>query len=201
VIRRVMRPETARAVTAALEGSLEEGGTGMRARIDGFRVAGKTGTAQKIEEGTGRYSARGRVASFIGFVPADAPRVVVLALLDEPQTSSYGGVVAAPLFRAIAAGALERLGVTAPPPPGWQEAQLGAPPVSVHMEASAVPPIGMPSFLGLSLREALERARELGWTVRVSGRGYVEQQTPAPGAAAAPGKAVRLSLAPVRDAL
>src|SRR5260370_42637621 len=94
IIRRVMRPETAATVTSMLERVLDEGGTGTKARVPGFRVAGKTGTAQKIEAGTGRYSAHARIASFVGFVPAEAPRLVILALLDEPQTSSYGGIVA-----------------------------------------------------------------------------------------------------------
>jgi len=197
IVRRVMLPETARAVTAMLEGVLEEGGTGTRARVEGFRVAGKTGTAQKIAAGTGRYSARGRIASFIGFLPADAPRVAILALVDEPETSSYGGIVAAPIFRAIATGAMERLGVTPAPAPALQEATLDVRAAAVPVEA----PVGMPSFIGLSMRTALERARDLGWAVHVVGTGYVASQTPPPGAAAAPGKALLLSFTPARDAL
>jgi cell division protein FtsI (penicillin-binding protein 3) len=197
VVRRVMKPETARAVTTMLERVLEDGGTGTRARVPGFRVAGKTGTAQKIEAGTGRYSARGRIASFVGFLPAEAPRLVVLALLDEPETSSYGGIVAAPIFQAVAAGAMERLGITAPTTPELQEAALDVTPADEPAEA----PIGMPSFIGLSMRTALARARDLGWAVQVVGTGYVASQTPPPGAAAAPGKALVLSLAPSSDTL
>jgi cell division protein FtsI (penicillin-binding protein 3) len=192
VVRRVMRPETASALTAMLERVLAEGGTGTRAAVAGLRVAGKTGTSQKVEPGTGRYSERGRIASFVGFLPADAPRVVILALLDEPETSSYGGVVAAPIFRTIAAGAMERLGITPALPPEWQEAALAESPA----EPPAGSPIGMPSFIGLSMQAALERARDLGWAVQVVGTGYVASQTPPPGAAAAPGKALLLSLAP-----
>lgn len=197
VVRRVMRPETAQAVTAMLERVLEEGGTGTLAKVEGFRVAGKTGTAQKIAAGTGRYSAHGRIASFIGFLPADAPRVVVLALVDEPETSSYGGIVAAPIFRAIATGTMARLGITPATLPAWQEAKLDARAVAPRSEA----PVGMPSFIGLSMRTALERARDLGWAVQVIGTGYVASQTPAPGAAAAPGKALLLSFAPAHDSL
>jgi cell division protein FtsI (penicillin-binding protein 3) len=196
VVRRVMRPETAATITAMLERVLDEGGTGTRARVAGFRVAGKTGTAQKIAEGTGRYSPHARIASFVGFLPADAPRLVVLALIDEPQTSSYGGIVAAPVFAEIAAGAMERLGVTAPTVPAVQEASA-----AFVRDAPPHAPLGMPSFIGLSMRSALERARDLGWAVQVVGSGYVASQIPPPGATAAPGRALTLSLAPASDTL
>jgi cell division protein FtsI (penicillin-binding protein 3) len=198
VVRRVMRPETARAVTAMLERVVEEGGTGTRARIEGVRVAGKTGTAQKVEPGTGRYSPHGRIASFIGFLPADAPRLVILALVDEPRTSTYGGIVAAPVFRAIASEAIARLGVGLPQAPDWQQAAFP----EAGLVRAAAAPTGVPSFLGLSMRAALARARELGWVVaEVNGTGYVTSQVPPPGAAAAPGKALVLNLTPADDVL
>jgi cell division protein FtsI (penicillin-binding protein 3) len=198
VVRRVMRPETARQVTAMLETVVDgEGGTGTRARVAGVRVAGKTGTAQKVEPGTGRYSARGRIASFVGFVPADAPRLVILTLLDEPESSTYGGIVAAPIFREIAVAALERLGVAVAPPADVREAALDA---DQDGRAPFVP-AGVPSFLGLSMRDAVERARELGWVVQVRGRGYVTTQAPPPGAVAAPGKELVLNLTPASDFL
>jgi cell division protein FtsI (penicillin-binding protein 3) len=200
VVRRVMRPQTAAAVTTMLERVLEEGGTGTKAQVAGFRVAGKTGTAQKIDVGTGHYSAHGRIASFVGFLPAEAPRAVVLALVDEPRTSTYGGIVAAPIFQVIAAAAMERLGVSADQPAGVLEAALEAsPPVPAVPET--VTRVGVPSFLGLSMHTALARARDLGWIVQVDGNGYVIEQTPAPGAAAAPGKTLKLRLAAAGDSL
>ena len=95
-------------VTQLLQGVVE-GGTGTQARIDGISVAGKTGTAQKVEHG--RYSARDRMSSFVGFVPADAPRFVILVVIDSPRTATYGGIVAAPVFRQIAEYGLDRLGL------------------------------------------------------------------------------------------
>jgi cell division protein FtsI (penicillin-binding protein 3) len=180
-----------------LEQVVEEGGTGTKARIEGVRVAGKTGTSQKVERGTGRYSPDARVASFVGFLPADAPRLVILVLVDEPQTAKYGGMVAAPIFQAIGAAAMERLGVIpSRPAPEWPEAE-------VLTAAAAVPqaPLGEPSFIGLSKRRAVERARDLGWMVQVNGEGYVQSQNPEPGAPAAPGKELVLSLAPSSDVL
>ncbi len=111
-VRRVMRRATARVLATLLRGAVEgDGGTGHLARISGVAVAGKTGTSQKVDPNTGRYSPTARVGSFVGFVPADAPRFVVLVMIDEPGESPYGGVVAAPVFRRIATALLGRVGV------------------------------------------------------------------------------------------
>jgi cell division protein FtsI (penicillin-binding protein 3) len=111
-IRRVIQPDTAQVVRALLRGAVEhDDGTGRLARIPGVAVAGKTGTSQKVDPGTGRYSAKARVASFAGIVPADAPRFVIVVVIDEPAKSPYGGVVAAPVFREIAAATLGRIGI------------------------------------------------------------------------------------------
>jgi cell division protein FtsI (penicillin-binding protein 3) len=104
--RRVISPETAGTVARMMEGVTAAGGTGMNAAVEGFRVAGKTGTAQKVDPITKGYSVDKRTASFIGFVPIDNPRLTILVVIDEPKTSPYGGVVAAPAFGAIAQQAL-----------------------------------------------------------------------------------------------
>ncbi len=104
---RVLRSETARVLTQMLAHVVEEG-TGENAQIAGYQVAGKTGTAKKLDE-NGNYTNR-YVASFIGFLPASRPRVVVAAILDEPRTV-YGGVAAAPLFQEVARYAIQRLGI------------------------------------------------------------------------------------------
>lgn len=103
---RVISAKTARTVTRMMTWVTREGGTAEAAAIPGFRVAGKTGTAQKIDPVTRAYSRELYVASFVGFVPASSPEVVVLVLLDEPKRSYYGGKVAAPAFRRIAVAAL-----------------------------------------------------------------------------------------------
>lgn len=103
---RVVSAETARTVTRMMTWVTRAGGTAEAAAIPGFRVAGKTGTAQKIDPVTRAYSRELYVASFVGFVPASNPDVVVLVLLDEPRRSHYGGKVAAPAFRRIAVAAL-----------------------------------------------------------------------------------------------
>lgn len=182
VVRRVISEATAATLTSILKGVVDEGGTGVLASVDGFEVAGKTGTAQKAEHGV--YT-RKRVASFVGFVPADQPRLVMAVILDEPETSVYGGTVAAPAFRNIAAATLQRLAVvpdkTTPQPaaPALQEAAVNKIPRKAEREIGED---GVPDFVGLSLREAVEKARTMKIKVEMRGNGYVVKQSPAPGA-------------------
>ncbi len=102
---RVYRTDVARTVTRMLQGVVEEDGSGKRARIPGTIVAGKTGTAQKHDKKTGTYG-KGRMASFVGFAPADKPRYLTLVMVDEPTKNQYGGVVAAPVFQEVTRMAL-----------------------------------------------------------------------------------------------
>jgi cell division protein FtsI (penicillin-binding protein 3) len=106
---RVLSAETARAVRAMLELAVQPGGTGPRARIVGWRVAGKTGTAHKLENGA--YAADKYLSSFVGFAPASAPRLVVAVMIDEPSGQYYGGAVAAPVFAQVMQGALRLMNV------------------------------------------------------------------------------------------
>jgi len=106
--KRVLSEKTADAMTKMLRRVVSEG-TGKRAAIAGFSVAGKTGTAQKIDSGTGQYSEKGFMSSFVGFVPADAPMLTILVMIDEPQEETFGGEVAAPAFAVIGREALHYL--------------------------------------------------------------------------------------------
>lgn len=115
VKRRVVSPETARTVTSILEGVVTDG-TGAKAAIPGFRVAGKTGTAQKIDPRTGAYSSTLFVGSFVGFVPADNPRLAMIVVIDEPQGEAWGGTIAAPVFRRVGEQVLNYLGVSSDEP-------------------------------------------------------------------------------------
>jgi cell division protein FtsI (penicillin-binding protein 3) len=107
---KVLSAEAAREVRAMLELAVQPGGTGPRARIMGWRVAGKTGTAHKQENGS--YAANKYISSFVGFAPASAPRLVIAVMLDEPSAGEYyGGAVAAPVFAQVMQGALRLLAV------------------------------------------------------------------------------------------
>jgi cell division protein FtsI (penicillin-binding protein 3) len=98
-------------MTTMLEGAVTNG-TGAKAAIPGFRVAGKTGTAQKIDPRTGAYSSTQFVGSFVGYVPAESPRLAMIVVIDEPQGEAWGGTVAAPVFRRVGEQVLNYLGVS-----------------------------------------------------------------------------------------
>ena len=110
----VVKPETARAVRKMLEMATLPGGTAPKAQVVGYRVAGKTGTAHKLE---GRTYADKYLSSFVGFAPVSAPRIVVAVMIDEPSAGQhYGGAVAAPVFSAVTGAALRLLGVPSDAP-------------------------------------------------------------------------------------
>jgi cell division protein FtsI/penicillin-binding protein 2 len=110
--RRVISSRTASQVSRMLEGVLSAGGTAEEAQVDGYTLAGKTGTAEKAIEGG--YSKTDFVASFIGFAPARDPRLLIAVMVDTPRGQIYGGVVAAPAFEKIVSFALPYLRI----PPG-----------------------------------------------------------------------------------
>jgi cell division protein FtsI (penicillin-binding protein 3) len=107
--QRVLSRETATSVASMLEGVLTPGGTATEAAIRGYRLAGKTGTANKPDPVVGGYSKSKYVASFVGFAPAADPRLLVAVMVDEPKGAYYGGVVAAPAFKEITSFALPYL--------------------------------------------------------------------------------------------
>lgn len=203
--RRVVSPETAKAVARMMEGVAAEGGTGTSASVEGYRVAGKTGTAQKVDPVTKGYSASKRTASFIGFVPADRPRLTILVMIDEPKTSPYGGVVAAPAFSAIALQGLCYLKV----PP---DTVVRSKPKTVEVQArSAVEEDSsaaeggvveegegntMPNFRGMSMRQTLKVMEEQGLNVRLHGSGRAVEQSPLPGHRIRPNDQIWVKFAP-----
>jgi cell division protein FtsI (penicillin-binding protein 3) len=115
VKRRVISPETARTVTSILEGVVTDG-TGSKAAIEGFRVAGKTGTAQKIDRRTRAYSTTKFVSSFAGYVPAENPKLAMIVVIDEPSGEAWGGTVAAPVFRRVGEQVLKYWGISSNEP-------------------------------------------------------------------------------------
>ncbi len=110
VIKRVLSEKTSQQMIGILKTAVKNG-TGKNAEAPGFDVAGKTGTAQKMDKETRRYSKTAFVSSFIGFVPADNPKLAILVMVDEPQGTYWGGEVAAPAFREIAKQVLRYINV------------------------------------------------------------------------------------------
>ena len=172
-------PATARTLERMLEAVVEEG-TGRLAAVPGYRVAGKTGTAQKPVPGG--YSPDKHLASFVGFVPARDPAFVALIAVDEPVGLFHGGEVAAPVFAAVARGALSYLGVPADLPIAEPGPPSPPPLVAQRRAMPPPPPAGtVPDLLGLSARQALTLAATAGLRPDLHGSGFVARQSPPPG--------------------
>jgi cell division protein FtsI (penicillin-binding protein 3) len=111
VVRRVISPETARRVRDYLVSVTQGGGTGTRAAVPGFTVAGKTGTTEKYELEARGYSKTRTVASFVGLIPAEAPELTILVAVEDPRRGRHGSTVSAPVFREVAQRSLPLLGI------------------------------------------------------------------------------------------
>jgi cell division protein FtsI (penicillin-binding protein 3) len=217
--RQVVPPQVATALTHMLTAVTGEGGTGVEAAIDGIPVAGKTGTAQKPDHVRGGYAENRWLSSFVGFAPADDPRVVLAVVIDEPVIAHYGGTVAAPAFRRIMQASLRHLEV------GPSTPMLGAEPRIARGEASTptpqqpvlADPIGLaeereqiaargratgkfqvPDLIGQTTRTALIVARHAGLELAMRGSGVVVQQQPRPGSIAQVGTTIEATLVPPR---
>ena len=192
-LRRTINADTAAALTTIMEGVVTDG-TAKRARIDGYTVAGKTGTAQKLIDG--QYSHSDHYASFVGFVPSRDPVLAIVVVIDSAKgpNGDHGGTVAAPIFRNIAEPALRYFGVpsTINPPPAVLLARndlpVAAPTHSPERRAEPVisliadgPPDTVPDVRGLSAREAVRKLVTLGLNAHASGDGFVISQSPEPG--------------------
>ena len=110
IVRRAVSTNTARALIRIMKSVTNEGGTGIKAAPEGYTACGKTGTAQKINE-KGTYEEGQYIASFVGFAPAEKPEISILVMIDEPQESHYGGIVAAPVFKKIASETLQYMNI------------------------------------------------------------------------------------------
>jgi len=194
--RRVLKEETAKVLTRMMVEVTGPHGTGVRAAIQGYPVAGKTGTAQKVKNG--QYSRRDYVSSFAGFAPAENPRIAAIVIVDEPRGEIYGGEVAAPLFSRVVWEALRELGV---PPEGETGPILQASLTQARL-APLTDPIterlavqeGVPDFRGLTLREVLSLLEQVKIPAEIDGTGVVYDQEPPPGGRLEKGKVCRVFL-------
>jgi len=189
VLKLPISPASVRLVRSSLESVVLEG-TAKLAGIPGYRAAGKTGTAQKA--GKGGYLQNRYVSSFVGFAPVEEAAFVLAIVLDEPWPSYHGGETAAPIFGRIASQALLYLGVRPERDPQdvWPakkedegpQVQLAAlEPEEEAPEVVEPPPGTLPFFVGLTARQALARAGELGLRPTLIGHGVVSAQSPPAG--------------------
>jgi len=199
-VRRVISDDTAKKVSLMLERVVSSEGTGMRGSLEKYRVAGKTGTSQKYDIKLKEYSREKYTGSFVGFLPADNPKLAILVMLDEPKKSYYGGTVAAPVFKKIAEQTLAYMKVT-PVEEGsssasYRQAAAEANPVTSMTRVLRTPAGGklgtMPDLKGLTLREILV---SMGSSPsRIKGSGVVVQQFPLSGRPIKKGDPYRIKL-------
>lgn len=215
VRRRVVSAQVATQLQEMLIAVTEDGGTGTEAAIPGYRVAGKTATAQKADPKSGRYSLDNYVASFVGFVPAHDPVVAIAVVLDEPRVDYAGGSVAAPIFREVGEMALRLRGIS---PRGTKQVSLKElanrpdPARTVHalLSTGNTPGIQelvsggevteskvrLPDLTGIPMRSATRRVIDLGVTPAVFGTGLLTRQVPPPGSVVEKGSSVELHFEP-----
>ncbi len=201
-VRRVLSPQTAHLITSFMVGVTRPGGTAPRAAIEGFTVAGKTGTSQKPRtDGRKGYDPTKFIGSFVGFVPAENPKLAILVVINEPKGIPYGGIVAAPAFKAIASRSLQYLNIMphlAPLPEMASLHPFSSPKESgrikekkaflAPVKPSSTPErVNLPDFSGMSMRRVIRWGARHGVNLTLKGSGRACRQFPKPGTPVSPG--------------
>jgi len=202
-VRRVLSPTEAATMRLMLANATLPNSTGWNARIPGYHVAGKTGTAQKPDFIRGGYSKTAYISSFAGFVPAGNPRYVLYLAIDNPKKGYYGSQVAAPLFARMAQYLVRRAGL---PPVMITESNVISPSeqkltrlqtqalADLKRSGTEADPNAFPNLVGLTLREAMVKIRGATSKVDVRGHGLVVRTVPAAGSGLTNAKRVTLVL-------
>jgi cell division protein FtsI (penicillin-binding protein 3) len=212
--RRVISPELAATLRGMLYAVTQKGGTAEKMSLPGYKFAGKTGTAQEVDPATRRYSPDKWASSFVGFAPLDNPRILVFVMIDEPQGTHYGSLVAGPVWQAVTADALRWMGVPPTEPletvaskekDGKAQKSVAPPSIEEPEDASEPQPVvddeadearpAVPDFAGMSVAEALQAAARVGLRIQILGSGLATAQSPGPGATR-PGVACKVSFTP-----
>ena len=208
---RVISAETAQELQDMLEGVVTDG-TAKSSKLEGYTAAGKTGTAQKVDEKTGRYSATKYIASFAGFAPATNPLISMIVVIDEPVGLHHGGEIAAPVFKRVAEQVLRYMSVP-PDVPSYapqyvvkrpkpeskpkQEREPNPPTagltqlVAMHVD-TALGDVAVPDFRGKSLRQVTEECLRTGLRLQSIGSGAAAGQSPPPGASVPAGASIQV---------
>ncbi|MDD5231899.1 MAG: penicillin-binding protein [Syntrophales bacterium] len=185
-VRQVVSARTAQKMTSILTDVVSaDDGTGKNARIVNVSVAGKTGTSQKFDFSIHKYSSERVRTSFMGFFPAEDPRIAIFVMLDEPKRDKWGGVAAAPVFRSIGEQILRCYegipGEVVEPKIEDEGADQNIRLVDMAVSDGIEDTTSMPDFRGLSVKNVLKLARERGIALSVIGSGWAVRQAPSPG--------------------
>lgn len=203
--RKIFSPMYTKAITKMLESVVTKEGTGIQAQIAEWPVAGKTGTSQKIDPETKKYSRTKHISTFVGFAPASHPVLVGLVILDEPTVKFYAGETAAPTFRDIMRASLQHLNI---PPEVDKPKSTESPSLAMayslkklekseddaqaQVETDDKSRIKLPDLKGLTIRETLNAVPVGDLNVQVIGSGILKSQSPPAGEWLRPGSKVKL---------
>lgn len=208
-IKRILSESTAATMKLMLMQATSREGTGYRAQVPGFLVAGKTGTAQKVDLKSGGYIKGAYISSFAGFAPAHDPEFVVYVAVDHPKKEVYGSQTAAPIFASIMQYALRRAGLS--PMVIGQEHLIDQQSIQIQKrQRTALRGLKtknlshgskevMPHLLGLSAREALKELAQLPQPVEIKGEGWLIRSFPGPGDLLDESDTIRLEFASSQD--
>ncbi len=194
--KRLIGKTASRILRKLLEGVVEFG-TGEKAQVEGYRVGGKTGTAAKWDSEEGHYSKSKYLSSFIGFAPVDDPVIIVTVWIDEPKKAKYGGTIAAPVFSRICRDTLFYMGI--PKDKNFSEKDYEVLVYNMNSRNANIPgdkdkskdvqlmplqDVGngdtMPSFIGMTMKEARNKLIDIGMDYDFKGMGFVVSQEPKP---------------------
>lgn len=198
--RRILTEEMASNLRMMLTAATGAQGTGKRARIPGFLVGGKTGTAQMVDFKNGGYKKGAYVSSFAGFAPAHDPRFVIYIAVDAPKKAYYGSEVAAPVFAKVAQFAIRQIGL---PPVLLSQSDVVNKKGRLSLNESqaraihrvlATSPTSFPDLNGLALREAIKRIGPTKASIKIQGSGFVKRTIPEAGTDFGDGKPITLIL-------
>lgn len=209
--RNIFSAKTSENVSRMLETVTQEGGTGIKAQLEEWPVAGKTGTAQKVDERTHKYSRSKYVASFVGFAPSKNPNLVAMVMIDEPRKKYYGSETAAPAFREVMRASLLRQGVqpinsterthelanrsmieSVKKNDIWSATKKITQQIPVTTAALEEGMIRVPDLQGFSVRESLRTISNEPFDVEIIGSGILKNQLPAANEWVKPGTKLKL---------
>lgn len=195
-VRRVLDSAVDKTLTGLLEQVVASGG-GSKAAVDGYRIAGKTGTAQKININTGGYMEGHYIASFCGFAPVEDPQIVVLVVIDDPSAGAfYGGQIAAPVAKDIFSQLLRFLHIS---PTADNFADMDKEQAKKDAQKPAIPNDGkarMPDLTGMSIRDVSQKLAELGVGMDIQGNGLARSQSIPAGSVISQGQSVTVTFSP-----
>ncbi len=190
-VRHVIKPEIAKALLLMMETATEDGGTARRAAIEGLRISAKTGTAQKIDPKSGKYSGNSFIASTLAIFPTDNPQIIMYIVMDTPKGDEfYGGRIVTPIIKELTEELVRYLDIPIDTENIIEHSGI----IKLNSSEALAPGKNIPNLIGLSKRELLPLISLPDISVNINGEGWVVSQIPVPGTEITKGMEITLEL-------